>query len=380
MNLNKFIFEIIKKGANFEKIKINLECMNENDFVEMVQISEKQKVRLPLLISLLDNYSTLNVVRKNREMIDKFVETDKRKVDYIIQLIPELSNFSKNAIFIKGTFLRNLYMQDYGSPYYRYSNDVDILLENEISFWKYIEKLNDYGYIQDEALYIARRANKTEFLTVHYKKRGVRIDLHGLTFPIQLFKNLDIDYNNTDLQIENAFLILLAHSVSHERILLRDLLDFEILIQRLKNMDYFIEKMFKNNLQEVFYLYLKQFYNMNYNSKNYSWKINKVIIYKVLYGKSISEVLKIRQIDFLQRKIIANTKIPLFLYNILIKGLSPFRFKIIYLSNIRHFGLHKTPQNLLKESNVFSEDNISTNHIKIRGDVYYVSRGIKYEI
>jgi len=130
MNLNKFIFEIIKKGANFEKIKINLECMNENDFVEMVQISEKQKVRLPLLISLLDNYSTLNVVRKNREMIDKFVETDKRKVDYIIQLIPELSNFSKNAIFIKGTFLRNLYMQDYGSPYYRYSNDVDILLEN----------------------------------------------------------------------------------------------------------------------------------------------------------------------------------------------------------------------------------------------------------
>lgn len=171
MNLNKLIFEIIKKSANFEKIKINLECMNENDFVEMVQISEKQKVRLPLLISLLDNYSTLNVVRKNREMIDKFVETDKRKVDYIIQLIPELSTFSKNAIFIKGTFLRNLYMQDYGSPYYRYSNDVDILLENEISFWKYIEKLNDYGYIQDEALYIAQRANKTEFLTVHYKKK-----------------------------------------------------------------------------------------------------------------------------------------------------------------------------------------------------------------
>ncbi|MDZ5585314.1 nucleotidyltransferase family protein [Enterococcus cecorum] len=373
------IFSIIHDSPSRE-IKELLNALDETSFFKLIKLSEKQKVRLPFLMSLVSNYSTSKIIQHHREYIDKLINQDKRKIDCITQLTNELSNIITNPLFIKGTFLRQFYIQKYDSKYFRYSNDIDILFDNEFDFWNCIEKLNNCGFVQDEALYIANRKKITEFLTVHYKKRGIRIDLHGLTFPLQLFRNLNIDYTNESLKIENSLIILLAHSVSHERILIRDILDFEILFSKISNLNYFIEKLINNNLQEIFMLYIKQFYNLKFNCSKFSSKISKILIYKVLKRKNLIEVINIRQIDFLQRKIITNTNIPMFLYKFLIHILSPKGYKLIFLTNIRHFGMYKAPNLNLDNSSIFYEKNILDNHIKIRNDIYYVSRGIRYEL
>ena len=389
MKLSSVIFQVIRAHNNKKLLLRLLDILIQHQvsFMDVVSITTKNKVRLPFLLSV-NKIEDHPFVTRNQMEINRLIEIDKKKIDHISKMKNEIDLIKNDCIYIKGAYIRNFYEYKYYSEYYRFSNDIDILFLEEVSFWKFISNINANRYIQDESLYIATKKGIREFITVHYKKEGTRIDLHCLGFPLQLFRNLEIDFLNERYYLENAMLILLAHSVSHEIITIRDLLDFDVLIELLDlNTNYFRNMIKANNLELILQLYLKKYESTNKNRYDNKLilditieRVPKKYIFKVLNRGSYIDVLKIRWCDFVFRKIITHTNMNRSIYKFFSKQLMPKDYDIKFLINRKHFDIPEGKYHQIPITKVFDEKKIVEGNIRINDDVYIVNEDLLYEL
>ena len=384
LTISKIIFLLINCKTKSDRKEAMVDNLEGKNFDAVVEIASKNKVRLPLILEL-EKYPEMAFVKENLAEIIKVKNADRKRIDKLIALRKEIDSMSQSHIFIKGTVLRDLYEEYYPSMYYRFSNDIDLLFMREEMFWQFIEKANNRGFVQDEAMYITLNRGVKDFITVHYKKKGVRVDLHCLSFPIQLFCNLEIDYDEK-WHLENNLLILLAHSVSHEIITIRDLLDFELLmLSKANDSEYFIRCLNSNHLEPIYKKYFELLNQIQINNlkreddREFPYKIGKKTIYSVLHRKRWRDVLNIRRFDFVFRKVIAHSKINDVVYKKLIRVLKPKKLSIRFLLNMKHFDISGEKKDLANQK-LFDDDEIVEKQIKIDNTIYLVNEDLHYGI
>lgn len=370
-----------------EELDISLETI-----INYAKINKVLTLLLNNIFNLQHNYLT----QDKKRILQIYLLEESLHENKLSAIKHEIEQLSDKFIYLKGSVLKPIYKKYYGSEIIRYSKDIDIYFDKEEDFWEFITLINQNDYIQNEALYMIAYNSQKEFGTVHFKKNGIRLDLHTIGFPKQLFNNLNANLIDENYKLENSLLVLLAHSISHERVSIRDINDFHILLKEIKNMnlDYLNQMIINNHFEKVLDFYIsayKKIYNrfpqnLEYKvKKEYSIddifpkRIEKKIVYSTLYYGNMKKVLEIRYLDIYMRKLLAKVnkfENHLYIYNQL--------SKIFLLKNYRFYFFLKydlySDKKLNKEYPNFNKfDTLSRSSIiNLKGTTYILKNNINF--